>query len=199
MKFFTPELFIKLQECDSPGELRAVNQEWERAVKQYGNRLQEITSHNEELRRFVKGGSLHDARVLDIGTTERRIMLVVQEEFVRALLVLTYSLVEAPVIERNAFPEQHRTPHALWLYDELEVDPEMVFHAKRRIQKKATAVSASDVGKEEWKPIFLHSILLSNGWEIRLRFHRLAETRTTSLLHPDRTLPRSEDSLSCSA
>ena len=151
------------------------------------------------LRRFVGRGSLHDARVLDIGAGGEKITLVVQEELVPRLLSLTYSLVDAPVIDRHALPAEHRTPQALWLYDELDIDPEMLFHPKHRIQKKAAAILASDMDKEEWKPIFLHSILLSNGWEIRLRFHRLSETQTTSLLRPDGSQPRSEDSLSRSA
>src|SRR5207237_1399545 len=79
---------------------------------------------------------------------------------------------------------EHRTPHALWLYDELDVDADVVFSPKRHILEKAAAVSAPGVGKGEWKPVFLHSILLSNGWEIRLRFHRLAATRMKSLLRP---------------
>src|SRR5205807_1913527 len=122
-----------------------------------------------------------------------------QEELVPTLLSLTYSLVDEPVINRNAFAEEHRTPHTMWLYDEFDVDREMLFHPKHRIQKKATAVSRSERDKEKWKPIFLHSILLSNGWEIRLRFHRLADTRTVSLLRLDGSAPRSDKSLSYSA
>ena len=198
MKYFTPELFVKLQNCESPAEFRAVNALWELAALQYGNHLQELAPRLEgALRRFVSHGSLHDARVLDIGSTERRVTLVVQEQLAPRLLSLTYSLVDAAVIDRNAFPGEHRTPHALWLYDELEVDQEMLFNPKLRMQEKATAVAGSAVC-EEWKPIFRHSILLSNGWEVRLRFHRLAAIRTTSLLRAGEVRP-SEDALSCSA
>jgi hypothetical protein len=183
MKYFTPEMFIHLQECESAAGFRAVNAKWEHAAQQYAAQLQEITPRLKGgLRRFVRQGSLHDARVLDIGATERRATLVVQEEAVSRLLSLTYALVDAPVIDRNALPDEHRTPETLWLYDEIDVDAEMLFNPKLRIQGKATALSVSVGVGEEWKPIFLHSILLSNGWEIRLRFHRLADMRTTSLL-----------------
>jgi hypothetical protein len=183
MNYFTPELLIELQECQSPVGFRAVNAKWELAVKQYGHELQELLpSLKGALRRFVKRGSLHDARVLDVGASEQSLTVVVQEELAPKLLCLTYALVEPPWIDRNALPEEHRTPQVLWLYDELDVDREMLFNPKRRVQERASAVPTETPDKEEWRPIFLHSILLSNGWEIRLRFHRFADARTTSLL-----------------
>jgi hypothetical protein len=198
MKYFTPELFIKLQECESPVEFRAVNAQWELAVKQYSKQLQDLTPRLKgSLQRFVGRGSLHDARVLDIGTTEHSVTLVVQEELSPKLLFLTYTLVDTPVIDRNALPDEQRTPHTLWLYDELDVDPDTVFNPKLRVQEKVATLSASVGAKGEWKPIFLHSILLSNGWEIRLRFHGLLDRRTSSLLRPGASVHRSEDSLSC--
>jgi hypothetical protein len=56
----------------------------------------------------------------------------------------------------------------------------MLYYSKLHTQEKTVLVAGTD--KWNWKPIFVHSILLSNGWEIRLRFHKLAATRTTSLL-----------------
>jgi hypothetical protein len=177
-----------------------VNAEWELALAQYSSQLQELTPRLKgALARFARRESLHDAQVLDIGTNERRVTILVQEEIVPNLLSLTYFLVDAPMINRNVLPDEHRSAHTLWLYDEIDIDPEMVFNPKLRIQEKASAVSVSVVGKEEWKPIFLHSILLSNGWEIRLRFHRLAASRMRSLLRPGVSVQRNEDSLSRSA
>lgn len=69
-----------------------------------------------------------------------------------------------------------------WLYDELDIDAKMMFNPKLRAEKRARATSASTSGGDDWRPVFVHSILLSNGWEIRLRFHNLAISRTTSLL-----------------
>ncbi|MCI0455350.1 MAG: hypothetical protein L0Z62_00020 [Gemmataceae bacterium] len=200
MRYFTPELFVRLQECQDAAQFRSVNAEWERAAKAYMARLQELLPSLEGgLRRFVKHGSLHDARVLDIATDGRRVTIFVQEEAAPTLLSLTYSLVDAPVIDRNALPEEHRSSLALWLYDEVEVDPDMMYHPQRRVQEGASALTAEVIRAEGWMPIFRHSILLANGWEIRLRFHRLRKTQTTSLLWQTVPAPHPDDSLSRSA
>ncbi len=199
MKYFTPKLFVKLQDCESPADFRVVNEKWEIAARQYAARLEEITPRLKgSLRRFVRQGSLHDARILDVGLADRKATLVLREELVPRLLLLTYSLVDEPLIDRNAFPDEQRTPQTSWLYDELDVDPDMLYNPKLHRQERAAAIPASGVSKEEWKPIFRHAILLSNGWEIRLRFHRLTDTRMTSLLGSGDALP-SKGSLSCSA
>jgi hypothetical protein len=191
MKYFAPELFVRLQDCETPDEFRAVNSEWELAAKRYSARLRDLTPRlTGALRRFVRHGSLHDARVLDIGTAERKATLVVQEDLGQNLLSFTYSLVDAPVFDRDALPDEHRTPHALWLYDELDIDTKMLFNPRLRMKKKARATSASAAGGDDWKPIYAHSILLSNGWEIRLRFHNLAISRTTSLLGVGQVQPQ---------
>jgi hypothetical protein len=180
--YFTPELFVKLQECDTPAEFRAVNAEWEAAAEQYRVHLQALgPTLPAALRRFVRRGSLHDAHVLDIGTAERKWTLIVQEELAPRLLSLTYSFVDEPVLDREAILAEHRTPHTAWLYDELEVETDRLYRAKTR-EERATANVASD---PEWKPIYRHSILLSNGWELRLRFHALSASCTTSLLRTD--------------
>ena len=196
MKYFTPELFVRLQDCQNQAEFRSVNAEWEHAARQYSAHLQEIHPRlTDGLRRFVTRGSLHDAHILDIGTTERLVTLILQEEVASRLLSLTYALVAAPVIERNAFPSEHQSPERLWLYDELDIDPDMLYNPKLRIQEKVKDLPSS-AGDEGWQPIFLHSILLSSGWEISLRFHRFTETRTTSLFRPSATGQRSGESLS---
>jgi hypothetical protein len=168
MRYFTPQLFVRLQECHDASTFGAVNAAWEQAAQQYWAQLQQLTPElSRDLRRFVCWGSMHDARVLEIGTMRQ--------------LSLTYSLVDAPVIDRTALPGEHQSLPTSWLYDELERDSEMLFNVRLRIQDRASDLPAPATAQAGWRPIFLHSILLSNGWEIRLRFHRLAATRTTSL------------------
>ncbi len=198
MKYFTPELFIQLQECDTPSDVPALSARWENAVAAYRANLEVVRPRMRgALLRFVQRGSLHDARVLDIGVAERKVTLVVQEEVAPTLLFLTYSLVDAPEIDRSALPEQHRSPDPMWLYDEFDLEAQLVFHPRSRILERVTDVPAAD--GNEWKSIFLHSILLSNGWEVRLRFHALTVTRTNSLLRSDVPVHPAEDSLSRSA
>ena len=58
-------------------------------------------------------------------------------------MILHFSLCEDPVIVTGTFPSTLCTPHAVWLYEEFDVD--------RR-------------GR------YTFDVLLSNGWEIKLRF-----------------------------
>jgi hypothetical protein len=199
VKYFTPELFVRLQECPDGGAFTAVNAAWEQSAQQYWEHLQRLTPQlSPQLRRFVRWGSMHDARVLEIGTAPRRMTLVLLEDRAPRLVSLTYSLVDAPVIDRTAFPREHHSVPTLWLYDEVERDSEMLYHAKLRVQNRASALTAPPA-EDGWRPIFLHSILLSNGWEIRLRFHRLAATRTNCLLRGAEPAGRPEESLSPTA
>ncbi len=197
MKYFTPQLFLRLQDCPDQEAFRAVNAEWEEAVRQYGAQLEEMTPRlPPELRHLVKWGSLHDARVLEIGTAPRRLTLVLLDERCSRLVSLSYSLVDAPMIDRTALSPEHQSMPVQWLYDEIERDTEMLYNARLRIQDRASALVGAGTGEDGWRPIYLHSILLSNGWEIRLRFHRLNATRTTCLLHAAEEGSRPEASLS---
>jgi hypothetical protein len=115
--------------------------------------------------------------VIAIGTAERKMTIVVQEELVPTLLSLTYSLVDDAMIERESFAKEHRATDAVWLYDEIEIESKSLPDAK--VRRSGTIGSSQSNAK---KTVYRHSILLSNGWEIRLRFARLNFARTTSLL-----------------
>jgi hypothetical protein len=200
MKYFTPELFVRLQECATAEDFSAVNADWERAARSYGAALEQATPRlSRELQRFVRWGSMHDAQVLEIGTTQRCLTMVLLQEKAPRLVTLTYSLVDTPVIDRTALPPEHRSLPTLWLYDEIERDPEMLYNPRLRIQKRASALDGTTPGEADWRPIFLHSILLSNGWEMRLRFHRITTSRTNSLLLLDEPACRDEKTLSPTA
>jgi hypothetical protein len=80
------------------------------------------------------------------------------------LITLTYTLVTSPQIDSAALSSQYRTKHAAWMYDELGIEK----------QKRGDGV-------------FSHNILLSNGWEVALRFHRFDFYRSkVLLLDPDK-------------
>ena len=66
--------------------------------------------------------------------------------------------VPVEIIE-DALPEAARSRPLQWLYDELDVAP-----------------AGAEAGT------FLHSILLSNGWEVKVRFRSVTVTRPVSLL-----------------
>jgi hypothetical protein len=106
-------------------------------------------------------GSLHDAGVVSIWQAQKRLTMVLQREGQKdRFLVLTYSLVDEPYLDPSALPEKYRSPLAAWLYDEIDVEPEPA------------------------ETLWSHAILLSNGWEVRLRFQKVSISRPKALL-PD--------------
>jgi hypothetical protein len=85
------------------------------------------------------------------------------------LVVLSYSLVEEPDIRVGALPPERCREPVEWLYDELDLDrPE----GPRGLPAPTT------------RPTFRHDILLSNGWEVVLRF------RAAGAKRPVRVLPK---------
>jgi hypothetical protein len=99
---------------------------------------------------------LHDARVLSMHQREDVLVATLQPESDPGrLVVLGYSLVEEPLVKQNQLPEDYcRTP-IQWLYDEVDLD---------RPEGPRGLPAPAD------RPTFRHDILLSNGWEVALRF-----------------------------
>jgi hypothetical protein len=90
-------------------------------------------------------------------------------------VVLAYSLAEPVEIVEDALPEAVRSRPLQWLYDELDVAP------------------------TEDAQTFSHSILLSNGWEVKVRFRSVTVTRPVSLLRRRLVDPSSQATVSRSA
>ena len=180
MRYFTPERFVKLQQHDDPTFPSAL-EAWERTVQEYEAHLQEINPLLADgASRFVALGSLHDAGVVGMWHTQTRLTIALQEEGrTEQLLLLTYSLVEPPYLDPAALPEHYRSSLAAWLYDEIDVERDTVFDVSARLQLKALPANA---GEPPRAAVYTHAILLSNGWELRLRFYQLAITRPTALL-----------------
>jgi hypothetical protein len=84
-----------------------------------------------------------------------------------------YRLVEPAHIEPSALADGQRTEIAIWLYNELDIEPGLSFDPARGTLAKAASKRPAR-GKKGSVPVFRHDILLSNGSEIRLRFHRLS-------------------------
>lgn len=84
------------------------------------------------------------------------------------LVVLGYSLVEEPIISQNVLPPDHRREPIQWLYDELELD---------------RAEGPRGLPAPAGRPTIRHNILLSNGWEVALRF------RSVWVKRPLRVIP----------
>ena len=165
VNYFTPERLVRLQDHSDERQFLAALDDWEQALEGYRHHLNDIQpklcrilrQSPAFLRRFLKvltTTSLHDASVLDmysVGRSRFRITLHPESQPGR-LLILTYSLTQPPRIKPHVLPEQLRSEPTTWLYDELTLE--------------------DWTGQE--KPIYWHSILLSDGSEVELRFYYVA-------------------------
>jgi hypothetical protein len=97
---------------------------------------------------------LHDADILSMGQEGNTFVIVLQLDAPpHNLLTLLYSLAGEPLIDRSVLPPQYCSPRPQWLHEELEV--------------------VEQGGGERH---FVHSILLSNGWQLRLPFRDVQMT-----------------------
>jgi hypothetical protein len=169
MKYFTPERYLRLGNLDNRKAFLAAQEDWENALRKYRARLRQIrTRLPAGLRRLLESVYLHDARVLGMWLVDRqRFTISLQPESDPSRLVLfAYSLVKLPQVHRAALPASACSTPVTWLYDEVDIAP-------------PTGGQGVDARPGR---TFRHNILLSNGWEIRLRFHRVAVTRAAALI-----------------
>ena len=173
MQYFTPELFVRLQHLED----RAALQEWDRAAERYTSALQQaLPKFPAPLRKFAGECILHDAEVLSITQSRDNLSITLQpEQDDGHLLVLSYTLVEAPRLNAAAFSEQYRTEYSAWMCDEFRLGEPMACLPSSR--RRGAAQQNGQV------PVYCHDILLTNGWEVALRFRQFKAT------HPQRLLP----------
>jgi hypothetical protein len=190
MHYFTPELFVRLQDLRDEAALQA----WDRASAAYASSLEgTLPTLPRDLRRVGKGLTLHDADVLTITRSSDVLSITVQPDLPGAgLLILSYTLVESPRVERSVFPREHGTEHAAWLYDELALaEPSAGPPSWQTAQDRARGDGRVTV--------YTHDILLSNGWEVLLKFRRFRLGAPETLLPVARLDEEREEALPRSA
>src|SRR5262249_36305075 len=107
------------------------------------------------LRKIVGSVYLHDARVLSMHQDEWFVITLQPMSDPERLVTLSYELVEEPEVLQGLLPPERRREPVEWLYAELDLDrPE----GPRGLPGPSSP------------PTFRHNILLSNGWEVVLRF-----------------------------
>jgi hypothetical protein len=145
MKYFTPELYIDLQNTRSDEDMDAADAAWEKAAEKYSRHLDRLFgSLPKGLRQLLDTYYLHDARVLCLGQRGQNFHVALRLDTPpHELLFLHYRLTRNAVVRRQVLPQQYSTEAPDWMYDE---------------------VGASRTGG------FTQNILLSNGWEICLTF-----------------------------
>ena len=161
MKYLTPERLIRLDDLTNESAFLAATEAWEDGLTRYRAHLQRIEARLPNgLRRLIETVYLHDAALLEMsrGRRTRFTITLHPESDPPRLVTLEYSLVEVPTINENALPEPLRSSPVCWLYDELDVE------------------------ETQGETTFCHHILLSNGWEVCLRFRKVVVHRPYSLI-----------------
>jgi hypothetical protein len=150
MKYFTPELYIRIQDCE-PEAMDTADAAWTDASERYDDYLQTVLPElPSAVRQLLEGYYLHDAEVLSVGRQGDTFVILLQLDVPpNDLLSITYTLAAEPRIERSALPPEHRSLRMTWQYEELEV-----------------------CGSGEARH-YRHAILFSNGWEIQIPFHEV--------------------------
>jgi hypothetical protein len=151
MNYFTRERYLALQQRGDEA-MDAADAAWAEAVERYDAYVRTIRPEMPEaVRELLEGFYLHDARVLSMGRRGDTFVISLQLDVPpNELLTITYSLAGTPEIKQDLFPwaTAAATPH--WLYEEIELIRQ---------------------GNE---PYFVHAILFSNGWEVRLPFRAVS-------------------------
>ena len=141
MKFFTPDLYVRLQASDTSA-MDVADAHWEAAEANYEHRLQIIRPQlPSSVQSFLDSIRLHDAEVLWIGRASPRLSILLRlDRLPRDTILLTYEEAEIVSLEAGTFPKPFQGPTMQWMYDEIDLGP----HPAR----------------------FTHSILFSNGTEM---------------------------------
>ncbi len=159
MKFFTPELHMAFY-TDDRAEFLATHERWEDANVRYLAHVEAIRPKLPQIFRLYEQVLLHDAHVTSMHRDGERFVLTLEPELDTVhLVVLDYSLLGEPRIQ-TVLPPGECSPYPQYLYDELDLDE-----------------------PDGQTPTFRHDILLSNGWEVSLRF------RCVEVSMPQRLLP----------
>lgn len=160
MKYFTPDLYIRLQQRE-PDAMDAADAAWDEAAQRYDNYLQTILPElPPAVRQLLEGYYLHDAEVLSAGRQGDTFVILLQLDVPpNDLLSITYTLTAEPQIDRSAFPAEYRSPRMTWQYEELEV------------------CGSGEAGH------YQQAILFGNGWEIQVPFRDVRLT-TVQPIYP---------------
>lgn len=150
MKYFTPDLYLRFNSRERR-EMEQAHEEWETAIKRYGEHLDGIGSKmTESVRELARELRLHDACYLGLSLmpsldTEAYLgVLMTKQKATYHFLV--YLLAQEPLIQEVEQPWPFSKAEVHWLYDEFSLDAD---------------------GRQQ------HEVLLSDGRVIKLNFHDL--------------------------
>ena len=147
MKYFTRDLIERYGALDDDAISRAAEAEWEATLARYEQQLRSIEPKLPEHIRAFTRLLLHDALVLSIARQGDKLLMVLRKDIPpKDVVLLTYSLISEPVIDREALSSEHNGRAMEYLYDEFELV------------------------QDGHRQTYAQSILFGNGWELSLRF-----------------------------
>jgi hypothetical protein len=147
MKYFTRDLIERYGCLDDEAVFRDAETEWEARLARYEAGLQSIEPELPEHIRAFTRLLLHDAIVWSIARQGDKLIMVLRKDVPpKDVVILTYTLIEEPVIDRDALSPDYRGEVMDYKYDEFEL--------------------IRDCGQRT----YAQSILFGNGWEMSLRF-----------------------------
>jgi hypothetical protein len=165
MKFFTPDLHVRMQDFTSDAAMNAADAASEAASAAYDRHLEEIEPEMPDCYRQFDGLLLHDAQVWTMAWRGDYFYLVLHKDIPpRDVVMLTYTLTRPPFIKRDVFPALYRSNVMAFMYDEF------------------------DLVREGEDRIVVQSILFANGWEVRLHFRAVEVVRAEPLYPPPGTM-----------
>jgi len=167
MRYLTPELLARCRSLDEDVADAAAD-EWEKAIVSYRQRLGAIRPHlPRDARRLLARVNLHDSKVIafEFGHKKPMFSVLLQLEGTRQrpgkMMQLSYHVVAGEhggvKTKRHGQPADAQAKSWI-LYDEFNLDEERAF--------------------------FTHSLLLSDGREIEVRFHTLRVRRLDEVVTP---------------
>jgi hypothetical protein len=119
MKYFTPELYLKINSPDLDVVEKA-HAKWEEALERYGKHLSEIRSRmTPATRKLANSLSLHDAEVLLFKYNGKLAFAELRQGDTHVFLV--YLLAKNPLVKKiRSWPFSSKAVR--WLYDEFDAD-----------------------------------------------------------------------------
>lgn len=159
MKFFTPELYVRLQQ-PSGSDMDAADAEWAQAESKYERHLASTRDKlPDSAQKLLNAPRLHDAEVLWMGQAGPFFAVLLRlDPPQHNTMLLSYRAVGKPQFDNNVVPAEFSQPMMQWMYDEL------------------------DLGSQA--DCFRHSILFSNGSQLELEAHEVQITTVDTLYAP---------------
>jgi hypothetical protein len=148
MKYFNADLLSRYG-ADDPSVYEPAEVEWDQVCERYASYIDSIRGRMAAgLRCIEEKYLLHDAKIQAMGRKDHSFVVTLQLDTPpQPIVTFTLDLMDEPVINTTALPPGLRStgPVVEWQYDEVEMLP----------------------GEP---PTWSWSILLSNGWEVKLHF-----------------------------